>query len=216
MSKALTHSFTNGYTSLILFPLQTFAKALFIPITPLVCSKPFWFLLLLSFLWKLLLTACWFCLLTFSISHLAFFFLPLFLFQGFRFPSSPLWSYFGYFSSQQLRTHGRANERSNKEKQTWLQNIFGLGREFSKLLNYLDKEFISKSYFTLLPDTHLHLRAVSVLRTSSDAASLFTSCFKQREEPLPFSYSMWLQVKNAVGHRRASWGQWGPASAPNQ
>lgn len=31
----------------------------------------------------------------------------------------------------------------------------------SKLLNYVDEEFISKSYFALVPEPHLHLRAVS-------------------------------------------------------
>jgi len=77
--------------------------------------------------------------------------------------------------------------------------------EFSKLLNYLDEKF--KSYFPLVPDSHLHLRAVSVLGMSSEAASLHISHLKQREEPLPFSCSTWLQVKRAVGRRRAGWGQ---------
>lgn len=154
------------------------------------------------------MTACWFCLLTFSISYLAFFFFLflLLLFQGFRSRRSPLRSYFGYFSPQQLRTPRRANDRSNNEKHSWLQNMLGL-RGVSKLLNYLDEEFISKSYFALVPESHLHLRAVSFLGTSSEAASLHISCFKQREEPLPFSYSTWLQVKSTVSRRRAGWGQ---------
>lgn len=46
---------------------------------------------------------------------------------------------------QLLRNPGRANNRNNKEKQSWIQNAFGLrGGEFSKLLNYLDEELISK------------------------------------------------------------------------
>lgn len=87
-----------------------------------------------------------------SSSHLAFFFFSfpffvilLLLFQAFRSPRSPLWSYFGYSSMQQLRNPGRANDRNNNKKQSWLQNALGLrGGEFSKLLNYLDEEFISK------------------------------------------------------------------------
>lgn len=49
MNNTLAHSFTNGYTSLLIsFPLQAFAEALFIPITPLAISKPFCFVALIS------------------------------------------------------------------------------------------------------------------------------------------------------------------------
>lgn len=140
-----------------------------------------------------------------------FFSFLLLLFQGFRSRRSPLRSYFGYFSPQQLRTPGRANDRSNNEKHSWLQSMLGL-RGVSKLLNYLDEEFISKSYFALVPESHLHLRAVSFLGMSSEVASLHISCFKQGRASSLFIQHM------AAGKKRCESreGRLGPASTPNR
>lgn len=82
MNNTLAHSFTNGYTSLLIsFPLQTFAEALFIPITPLASSKPFCFVALISSL-KAFID----CLLFFSL-HLFHFPYSLFFFLYFFFSS---------------------------------------------------------------------------------------------------------------------------------